>query len=210
MRRDEAVRVHVARGGGQARREGEAKVDVGRVEGRVAEVVDGKGADEGLEEVAVGRVVGCEAVFVRVSERVRVREIRRTWSQGVPEEPEGKGVLARLGGPVVGAVASVPETVEDVALYEVREAGVAELRGVETVVLEIENESAVEVVDDDGAAADALEGLAVADELGGEDVGVGGVVWEAALCSGVVKLCPKNASVEMGVAGYGEVVVEEV
>lgn len=91
----------------------------------------------------------------------------------------------------------MPETVEDVALDEVREAGVAELRGIETVVLEIENESAVEVIDDDGAAADALESLAVADELGGEDMGVGGVVWEAAVCGGVVKLCTEYASVEV-------------
>ncbi len=108
----------------------------------------------------------------------------------------------------MGAVASVPEAAADVPLDVVGEPGPLQLCSVAAVVLETEGEGAVEVVDEEIAAADALEGLAVADELRGEGEGVGRVIGEAALGGVVVEGRTEDACVEVGVAGYGKQVVE--
>ncbi len=71
--------------------EREGPVDVRGEEGRVAEVVDGVGADEGLEEVALGGGVCGEAIWARQRRCASVSFLGRGYSWKENGQPRTQG-----------------------------------------------------------------------------------------------------------------------
>ena len=76
------------------------------------------------------------------------RRMERTVISGEPHEPQGKGVDGSLWRPLIGGLASLPQTFEDEVLDVVCEAGGSQLALVPSVVLGHHDEGHPKVIED--------------------------------------------------------------